>query len=95
MGLHTEGRTSLITHDLWHRITQAFTDGRVVHGYWLPDILTHEHIALQFLPLTITPVPDVMTRVFVFFRGVQPDDLHLWDSCTTDVNWTEVVGVDA
>ncbi|KAF8594413.1 ubiquitin-domain-containing protein [Ceratobasidium sp. AG-I] len=59
LGLHTEARTSFIT-------------------YWLPDLSKHRNIALRFLPqneyevaapLNVSPVPDVVTRVFMLFRG--------------------------
>ncbi|QRV96149.1 ubiquitin family protein [Ceratobasidium sp. AG-Ba] len=89
LGLHTEARCSFIT-------------------YWLPDLQRHQYIALRFLPqpdyeaaarLNITPIPDVTTRVFMLFRGVEEADLGLWaeaqDRVDQDVSfWREVVGVD-
>ncbi|KAF8594405.1 hypothetical protein BDV93DRAFT_459044 [Ceratobasidium sp. AG-I] len=89
LGLHTEARTSFIT-------------------YWLLDLSRHKHIALRFLPqseyeaaapLEITPKPDVVTRVFMLFRGVDADQLELWnaaqDRARRSVNiWRDVVGVD-
>ncbi|KAI0826000.1 hypothetical protein BC629DRAFT_41264 [Irpex lacteus] len=87
--LHTEARTSFIT-------------------YWLPSLLKHKHVALQFLPqksyeaaapMTISPVPDVVTRVFMLFRGVEEKDLGAWEagsSCAVcePSFWQETVGVD-
>jgi hypothetical protein len=68
LALHTEARTSFIT-------------------YWLPDLLKHQYVALRFLAqasyekaaqMRVSPAPDVVTRVFMLFRGVEPGDLGLW-----------------
>ncbi|KAG1812599.1 uncharacterized protein BJ212DRAFT_1276757 [Suillus subaureus] len=89
LGLHTEARTSFIT-------------------YWLPSILKHEYIALRFVPqaayecaasLSISPQPDVVTRVFMLFRGISEEHLANWInaqmSAERDVAWwVDVVGVD-
>ncbi|KAJ7129884.1 hypothetical protein C8R43DRAFT_896591 [Mycena crocata] len=87
LGLHTEARTSFIT-------------------YWLPSFLKHTHVALRFVPqeayevtatLDIDPAPDVVTRVFILFKGVPGDALDLWKEArpTEDcVRWRETVGVD-
>ncbi|KAG8741068.1 hypothetical protein FRC10_003408, partial [Ceratobasidium sp. 414] len=89
LGLHTEARCSFIT-------------------YWLPHLQRHKHIALRFLsqteyeaaaPLSITPTPDVTTRVFMLFRGVDENDLEAWaDAVTKAVEdpsvWRDVVGVE-
>lgn len=86
LGLHTEACTSFIT-------------------YWLPDMQAHKHLALRFLPqadyeaaaqLRVTPVPDVVTRVFMLFRGISEEDLPLWRALATpEIAWPLVVGVDA
>ena len=72
-------------------------------------MLKHEYIALRFIAqdayeqaaqLRITPVPDVVTRVFMLFSGVALDDLGLWEAASTraaDIGptfWADVVGVD-
>ncbi|CAE6458870.1 unnamed protein product [Rhizoctonia solani] len=89
LGLHTEARTSFIT-------------------YWLPNLSKHAFIALRFLPqneyekvapLSITPAPDVTTRVFMLFRGVEEGQLEQWDeavaTASRDVTvWRDIVGVD-
>ncbi|KAF8603243.1 hypothetical protein BDV93DRAFT_544909 [Ceratobasidium sp. AG-I] len=89
LGLHTEARTSFIT-------------------YWLPDLSKHKHIAIRFLPqreyeaaapLNVIPVPDVVTRVFMLFRGVDEDQLESWRAARELASesaelWREVVGVD-
>lgn len=79
--------------------------------YWLPSFLKHTHIGLRFLPqasyeraapLEVSPAPDVVTRVFMLFRGIHDDDelLSEWvDSRAQSSNaefqkWREVVGVD-
>ncbi|KAH8986744.1 hypothetical protein EDB92DRAFT_1949022 [Lactarius akahatsu] len=91
--LHTEARTSFIT-------------------YWLPDMLKHEYVALRFVaqdayeraaPMRIAPAPDVVTRVFMLFRGVPVGDLGLWEAARARTvgtgtdgarSWADVVGVD-
>ncbi|KAL0065479.1 hypothetical protein AAF712_007543 [Marasmius tenuissimus] len=96
LSLHTEARTSFIT-------------------YWLPSFLKHTHVALRFLPqsayesaapLDISPPPDVVTRVFMLFRGVSSDEMeHIegddssWQEAVRrtceDVDfWRKIVGVD-
>lgn len=74
--------------------------------YWLPSITKHTIIALRFLPqaayeeaatLRITPQPDVVTRVFMLFRGVSEEDYPLWaDALPRDqpAMWKEIIGVD-
>ncbi|KAK2464928.1 hypothetical protein APHAL10511_003004 [Amanita phalloides] len=90
MGLHTEARTSFIT-------------------YWLPSLVKHEQIALRFVEqssyeaaarLSITPKPDVVTRVFMLFRGVDCCEVADWTEAeerakNMDVAaWRNIVGVD-
>ncbi|KAF8594412.1 ubiquitin-domain-containing protein [Ceratobasidium sp. AG-I] len=89
LGLHTEARTSFIT-------------------YWLPDLSKHKNIALRFLPqseyeaaapLNVSPVPDVVTRVFMLFQGVDEDQLEHWSTARGRANestnmWRSVVGVN-
>ncbi|KAH9033617.1 hypothetical protein EDB85DRAFT_1864331 [Lactarius pseudohatsudake] len=91
LALHTEARTSFIT-------------------YWLPDMLKYEYVALRFVaqeayeraaPMHIAPAPDVVTRVFMLFRGVPVSDLGLWEAASARAGadgatfWADVVGVDA
>ncbi|KAJ7097361.1 hypothetical protein C8R44DRAFT_643573, partial [Mycena epipterygia] len=90
LGLHTEARTSFIT-------------------YWLPSFLKHTYIALRFVPqaayetaapLDIMPAPDVITRVFMLFKGVSADAaVGAWGASRPakddPVRWRNVVGVDA
>ncbi|KAJ7496729.1 hypothetical protein FB451DRAFT_201882 [Mycena latifolia] len=85
LGLHTEARTSFIT-------------------YWLPAFLKHTHVALRFVPqaayepaarLDITPAPDVVTRVFMLFKGVPSEKVDAWSASSEGPErWREVVGVD-
>ncbi|KAG1853277.1 hypothetical protein C8R48DRAFT_343061 [Suillus tomentosus] len=89
LGLHTEARTSFIT-------------------YWLPSILRHEYVALRFVPqaaferaasLRISPQPDVVTRVFMLFKGIRKEDLVNWANARIQAEkdvawWVNVVGVD-
>ncbi|CAE7142209.1 unnamed protein product [Rhizoctonia solani] len=89
LGLHAEARTSFIT-------------------YWLPDLSKHAFIALRFLPqneyekaapLTIAPAPDVTTRVFMLFGGIEESRIGEWDEAIVLANrdvtlWRDVVGVN-
>ena len=52
--------------------------------------------------MRVSPAPDVVTRIFMLFRGVRSDDVDLWAQAaarTTEEDgatfWTKVVGVDA
>lgn len=81
--------------------------------YWLPDLLKHEYVALRFIAqdayeraasLRIAPAPDVVTRVFMLFRGVAVGDLGLWKAASARAAdtgglgaryWADIVGVDA
>ena len=78
--------------------------------YWLPSPLKHEYVALRFIPqasykrpaqIHILPAPDVVTRVFMLFRGVRSDDVGLWAQTATRATeedgatfWTKVGCVD-
>ena len=72
--------------------------------------MKHEYVALRFLEqssyesaarLNITPKPDVVTRVFMLFRGIATPDLTTWAEAglraeTMDIEaWRSIVGVDA
>ncbi|KAJ7762959.1 hypothetical protein B0H16DRAFT_1311466, partial [Mycena metata] len=90
LGLHTEARASFIT-------------------YWLPSFLKHKHVALRFVPqaayeaaaaLDISPTPDVITRLFMLFKGIADDDVAgAWAGARAADNdgerWLRVVGLDA
>lgn len=70
--------------------------------------MKHGHIALRFLPqisyeraapLDISPQPDIITRIFMLFKGVPEDWLVDWSGAqrraVEDVDfWRNVVGVD-
>ncbi|KAJ7662696.1 hypothetical protein DFH06DRAFT_1088290 [Mycena polygramma] len=88
LGLHTEARTSFIT-------------------YWLPSFLKHTRVALRFVPqaayetaapLNISPAPDVVTRVFMLFKGIGDNAVGEWEEAQSGDNdaerWRGVVGVD-
>ena len=51
--------------------------------------------------MRISPMPDVVTRIFMLFRGVRPDDVGHWEPAATRATaedgasfWSDVVGVD-
>ncbi len=90
----------------------APTSSRTLHPesddsrYWLADLNAHQNIALRFVPqkeyaraapLETEPAADVVTRVFMLFRGVSTaeanDEMH-WASVQQEVNWASVVGID-
>ncbi|KDN35099.1 hypothetical protein RSAG8_11881, partial [Rhizoctonia solani AG-8 WAC10335] len=85
MELHAEARTSFTT-------------------YWLPNLSKHSHIALRFLPqdqyeasapLQITPAPEITTRVFMLFTGVEESNLGAWETANVPAEeWGRIVGVD-
>ncbi|KAL1658966.1 hypothetical protein GGF50DRAFT_120339 [Schizophyllum commune] len=79
----------------------------VAHSiYWLPSILKYDFVALRFVeqaayeraaPLEVTPAPDVVTRVFMLFRGVGKVDLGRWAKALARADepasrWRDVVG---
>ncbi|KAJ7057239.1 ubiquitin-domain-containing protein [Mycena amicta] len=85
LGLDTEARTSFIT-------------------YWFPSFLEHKHILLSFVPqssyecsapLTVTPAPDVVTRVFMIFRGLDEEERKFWEAKDRRPRtmWRDIVGV--
>ena len=50
----------------------------------------------------VSPTPDIVTRVFMLFRGVSQDDVTLWSPAAARAAaedgatfWANVVGVDA
>jgi hypothetical protein len=52
--------------------------------------------------LRILPTPDVVTRVFMLFRGICSEDVGLWSPAAARATaedgatfWTKIVGVDA
>ena len=71
----------------------------------------HNHIALRFVTqdswekaaaMHITPTPDIVTRIFMLFRGVTAGDLSRWGPARmraaepgAETFWADVVGVDA
>lgn len=79
------------------------------HRFWLPSFLSHKYVALRFVPqsdyesaapLDIIPQPDVVTRVFMLFKGVSENYLDSdWSKAVAragdDVGWwRDVVGVN-
>jgi len=51
--------------------------------------------------MRVSPAPDVVTRVFMLFRGVAADDLGFWEQAAARAtaedgvtSWANVVGVD-
>jgi len=52
--------------------------------------------------MRVSPSPDVVTRVFMLFRGIAPGDLDLWSQAAARATaddgttfWTNVVGIDS
>ncbi|KAJ6549872.1 hypothetical protein B0H19DRAFT_1264764 [Mycena capillaripes] len=90
LGPHTEARTSFITF--------------VFFSFSKPS---HTHVALRFVPqaayettaaLDIQPVPDVVTRIFMLFKGVDDGALGEWKEAKPTAGdaerWRRVVGGD-
>ncbi|PIL28576.1 hypothetical protein GSI_08617 [Ganoderma sinense ZZ0214-1] len=88
LSLHTSARNDFIT-------------------YWLPKLSKKPFVALRFLPqpayeraagLEVTPKPDVVTRVFMLFRGITAEVAagSSWTAARArvgEVDWVRVVGV--
>ncbi|PBK61361.1 hypothetical protein ARMSODRAFT_847020, partial [Armillaria solidipes] len=76
--------------------------------FWLPFILKHSYVALNFLPqasyehaapLDVEPTPDVVIRVFMLFKRVCEDELNEWEGALSRASedadlWKGIVGVD-
>ena len=50
--------------------------------------------------MVVTPAPDVITRIFMLFRGVSDKDLNEWNRTasvkeTKPEDWKDVVGVSS
>ncbi|KAH8103028.1 hypothetical protein BXZ70DRAFT_927741 [Cristinia sonorae] len=89
LGLHTEARTSFIT-------------------YWLPSFLKHQFVAFKFISqksyeqaaiMDVSPLPDVVVRVFMVFKGVVKEEVNLWSKARARVQedprrWRAIVGLD-
>jgi hypothetical protein len=87
LSLHTSARNDFVT-------------------YWLPSFLRikqrGQSIAFRFLPqkefeqaakLNIETKPDVVTRVFLLFRGVDEGEAEGWKK-PDEVDWVKEVGVE-
>ena len=80
----------------------------LIFSYWLPEMLKHKHIALRFVPqsayeraapLKILPAPDIITRVFMLFKGVDEGLLSDWPQARDRAHhsasfWKDVVGTN-
>ena len=107
LGLHTEARSSFITQVLLIFSVLIFSLNVYIR-YWLPSLLKHTYVALRFLPqasykqaalLSVSPTPDVITRVFMVFQGVKEADLGSWytarEQAEQDMSfWINIVGAD-
>ncbi|SJL14705.1 uncharacterized protein ARMOST_18171 [Armillaria ostoyae] len=77
--------------------------------HWLPSLLKHEYVALDFLPqasyeyaapLDVDPKPGIITRVFMLFTRVCEDELGEWEGALSRASenadfWESIVGVDS
>lgn len=57
---------------------------------------SYEHAA----PLAVSPAPDVMTRIFMIFKGIADNELGEWPGAIKRASedvcmWQDVVGVDS
>ncbi len=71
-------------------------------------MLKHKHIAFRFLPqdeieqsapLGVSPSPNVVTRIFMLFRGVKAHELHAWERAYDRArepvsHWVDKVGIN-
>ncbi|KAH9934085.1 ubiquitin-domain-containing protein [Epithele typhae] len=95
--------------DALKRLTLHVTARNDFITYWLPKLSKAPFVALRFLPqaayaraaeLRVEPAPDVVTRVFMLFRGVSEAEAEAgeWAAARAravdgGVDWAEVVGV--
>ena len=77
-------------------------------SYWLPEMLKHKHIALRFVPrsayeraapLKILPARDIITRVFMLFKGIDEGLLSDWPQAQDRAHrsadfWKGVAGIN-
>ena len=77
--------------------------------YWLPKLSKRPYVAIRFLSqaayeraaaLEVVPPPDVVTHVFMLFRGVKEDEVVEWAAARAratflSVDWAKVVCVKA
>jgi hypothetical protein len=106
LGLHTEARTSFITSVLHSLRPTSFVD--IYLRYWLPQFLEHKHIAFRFLPqsayelaaqLHVSPNPSSVTRIFMLWKGIAPQEKEDWQNASDRAlkmevdEWKQVVGV--
>lgn len=77
--------------------------------YWLPKFWGHTYIAFRFLPqseyeraapLRVHPAPQVVTRIFLLFKGLGEGDVETdvaWESArerAMKIDWKRVIGID-
>lgn len=76
--------------------------------FWMPHFARirdkGQHVAFRFIAqreyeraarLDVEPTPDVVTRVFLLFKGVDPEEGELTTRRADQVDWVSAVGVDA
>jgi len=88
LGLHTEARTSFITHWLPSLLKHEFVALRFVP----------QNSYSQAASMTVEPSPDVIVRVFMIFKGVLAEEIGVWSSARARVQedvseWRKVVGL--
>jgi hypothetical protein len=85
--LHTSARNDFITYWLPHFV-KINERGQLIAFRLLPQIAYEKSARLN-----VTPRPDVVTRVFMLFKGVGREEENSFEIKTQDVNWRNVVGV--
>ena len=77
-------------------------------SYWLPLFLKHAYVALRFVaqatferaaPLNVIPRSDVVTRVFMLWRGIDSQEAAcpMWEEAKQRTKlryWCDIVGSD-
>jgi hypothetical protein len=89
LGLHVSARNDFITFWLPHFV-RIHESGKVIGFRFLPQA-DYEQAAR----LDVTPVPEVVTRVFLLFGGVDSTNEMWSEACSRakSVDWKKVVGV--
>ncbi|GAA5845855.1 hypothetical protein JCM9279_002401 [Rhodotorula babjevae] len=87
LSLHTSARNDFITFWLPH-FNRIRDDGKDVMFRFLPQAKY-----ARAAELDVEPKPDVVTRIFLLFKGVEPGTSSSGTSAA-EVDWVRVVGVD-
>ncbi|GAA5845858.1 hypothetical protein JCM9279_002402 [Rhodotorula babjevae] len=88
LSLHTSARNDFITFWIPH-FNRIRDDGKEILFRFLPQAEYARAAELE-----VEPKPDVVTRIFLLFKGVEPGTSSSLMRSAAEVDWVRVVGVD-